>query len=963
MTRWRGFISVVDEARLIAALGGLYVVLAAGRALQVTAVGGPLGEAVSNVVLVGIPGLLILYGGYRLPDTDLHPDTYPRVLSWSLGGFGLLLSVVGLRIVSPGVTIDEPLWSAVLATALGTVAGLAIGMNQARAFSRAREAEQHNRELRRYETLIEETTDVNAILDPDATFQYLTPSTEHVLGYAPDDLVGEQVFEYVHPEDRQEVTERFAKTLERGRSGPLEFRFRHDDGSWVVLEGSGRNLLDDPAIEGIVAYTYDVTERKELEDNLRRERDLRERIVETSPIGIVVVDSDGRISFANEHAAEMLEFSKDELTNLRYDESMFGASAADGSPAEEEIFQPVRSSGEPVYNAERRVTRSDGRRIWLSVNAAPLGDMSGDTTGVVFAFEDVTERKRYQNRLVSINELSRSLTDAETRETVGDLAVETARDTLSVPAIAIAYYDEETGRLWYASRTEAVTELVGDGPLFESDRSLPWQVFVDQTRAVHSDLLEQADVSESETPLRSAVVLPLGEHGVFVCGATVADAFSDTDVALARMLVENTRSALDRVNRERTLRERKNRLEEQYAALERVQRVNETIRGITKDLIESSTSEEIVQAVCDRLASADVYRFAWIGTHDPVTDEVTPEAWGGVEDGYLETVTVRAGVGEDGGGPTGEAMRARETQVRNNLAADPPFEPWRQAAIDREYQACIAVPLVYEDVAYGVLTLYADRTGVFDGMEEAVLTELGETVGYALNALERKQALISDQSVELEFQLRRAKPPLFRFAAEHDCEFEFETVVQRADGLPGIFFTVRGVSPDEVLAFGESAPDIEELTLVSERNAEALFETRLRDSAFFSTLLDHGAMPRTLTAMGDEGYAVIRVPRSSDVRTFVDLFGAQYEDVDLVARREVDDGITTQQEFEAEVRSRLTDRQEEILATAYVSGFFDWPREMSAKDLAEMLGVSQPTVSRHIRASERKLFGLVFSDE
>ncbi|WP_227377395.1 PAS domain S-box protein [Haladaptatus halobius] len=82
------------------------------------------------------------------------------------------------------------LWTLALATGIGAVGGLAIGTNEARAITQAYEAERRNRELTRYETLIEEATDVNAILDPDGTLRYLTPSVEHVLGYAPDELVG-----------------------------------------------------------------------------------------------------------------------------------------------------------------------------------------------------------------------------------------------------------------------------------------------------------------------------------------------------------------------------------------------------------------------------------------------------------------------------------------------------------------------------------------------------------------------------------------------------------------------------------------------------------------------------------------------------------------------------------------------------------------------------------------------------
>ena len=1097
MSRWQRFISTIGAPRLISALGGLYVILAAVQASLHAVTGDPIGELLVDFILFTVPGVVLLYGGYWLPRTDLHADVYPRVAGWCLGGFGLMLAVVGLLVLNPGGSVDRPLRAAVLATALGSVGGLGVGLNEARAFSRAREVEQHRDELRQerdlrerivetspigivvvdadgsissanqyaaellgvsedeltelgydepmfeatgpdgtpvedemfqqvlstgepiynverqitradgqriwlsvngaplhdpaddatgvifaleditetkayerdleqYKTVAETASDVIVTIDDRSRIQSVNPAVEDIFGYQPDELVGEPLTTLM-PESlraqHRDALQEYLQTGERTLDWEyLELPGMHKAGHEVPLAVSFSEFErdGDQFFTGIIR---DNTERKQLENDLRQERDLRERIFETSPTGILVVDTNGAISFVNEYAAELLGVSKEQISDFEPLLSTVEVITPEGTQAEGDIYRQILSTGDPVYDMERQITHPDGQQRWISVNGAPLRDPSDEMTAVVLTLDDITERKQYQDRLISLNELSQDLTDAETKQVVSDLVVKTALDMSPLPLIAIALYDEEHGQLRRTAQSSAVAELVGDDPLFKPEQDLPWQVFSDQSQIVYDDLPEQADIAESETPLRSTIIFPLGKYGVFIGGATTTNALSNIDISLAQMLVANTRSALDRVDREQMVREQRDTLVERTASLERVRRINSTIRGITTDLIQASTREGIVQAVCDRLANAEAYQFAWIGTHDTVTDEMTPEVWAGAEQGYLETVTVTADESVHGHEPTGQAARTRETHVQNELAADPPFEPWQQAALDLGYQASIAVPLVYQDTLYGVLTLYADQPDVFNQMEEAVLTELGGTIGFALNALERKRALVSEESVELEFQLRKGDPPLFRFAAEHDCDFVFENIVQRADGPPGIFFTIRGVPPDEVLAFGEDSPEIEEMTLVSDREDGALFEARLRDSAFFSALLDRGAMPQTLTATGDEGYAVIRVPRTSNIRAFVELFEAQYEDVELVGRREVDEPIKTQQEFEAEFRTQLTERQEEILQTAYVSGFFESPRATTAQELAEMLDVSQPTVSRHIRAGEQKLFRLMFDEE
>jgi len=969
---WSRLVTTVGAARTIGAVGGLYILLAVSLAVMEPSAGRSLEGAILWVVLPATPGALLLYGGYRLTTADLQPAVYPRIVAWTAGGWAVMLTVVGLVHLNPAGGLDRPVFSLLLATGLGSVAGLANGANEARAISRAAEAQQRRDEVREERDLrqrIVATSPVGIlVVDADGQIASANDHAVEVLGYTEAELTDfqhdEPIFQTTGPNSESVDDDLFTRVVStRSPVYDAERQVTRADGQRIWLSVNAAPFSAPTGETTSVVFAFeDITDRKELEADLRRERDLRERVFETSPTGIVVVDAAGSVLFINEYASELIGLQDGEVDDLETIFASITVRAPDGTAVEGRVWEEILASGVPIYDVERRIVRPDGASQWISVNGAPLRNSDDGTTGVVFTLEDITDRKQYQDRLISLNELSKDLTDAETERAVSDLVVETASDILPIPQIAIALYDEDSGGLQYTARTAAVQDLDGDTPLFRGEQGLPWQVFSTQSPAVHENLLESGEVAEDDTPLRCAMLFPLGEHGVFVGGATAPGAFTDIDVSVAQMLVAHTRSALDRVTREQTVREQRDTLAERAAALERVQRINRTIRGITTDLIQASTRNEVVQSVCDRLAEAETYRVAWIGSHDAVTDEVTPEAWAGVDDGILETLAVTADEAATGEPPTGNAIRTRETEVRNSLAAEPPFASWEQAALDRGYQATIAVPLIYQDALYGVLTLYADESDVFNQMEEAVLTELGETIGYALNALERKRALVSDQSVELEFRVRNGDPPLFRLAAEHDATFEFENIVQRTGGVPGIFFTIRGVPAEEVLAFGENCPEIEELVLVSDRDDESLLEARLSDSTFFSALLDRGAMPQTLAATGEEGTAVIRVPQTSNIRSFVELFERRYATVDLVGRREIDEPIKTQQEFEAEFRTQLTDRQEEILNTAYTVGFFESPRETTAQELAEMLGVSQPTVSRHIRAGERKLFGLLFDE-
>jgi PAS domain S-box-containing protein len=135
---------------------------------------------------------------------------------------------------------------------------------------RADEALRQNEE--RFRSLVQNASDVITILDADGTIRYDSPAIERVLGYEQEERVGKPTFEYVHPGDVERVRGHFARPLQQpGVRPPLEFRIRHKDGSWRDVEVTRANLLDDPAVRGVVVNSRDVTERKRLAEQLQHQ--------------------------------------------------------------------------------------------------------------------------------------------------------------------------------------------------------------------------------------------------------------------------------------------------------------------------------------------------------------------------------------------------------------------------------------------------------------------------------------------------------------------------------------------------------------------------------------------------------------------------------------------------------------------------------------------------------------------
>jgi len=133
-----------------------------------------------------------------------------------------------------------------------------------------RDVTEHRRRERRFQALVEESNDIISIVDEEGRYQYQSPSVERILGYDPAETLGDKVWEYIHPKDRKETFDQFEKWVINSERAPkgVEYRAQHADGSWRWMEAHGNSQLDNPAVEGYVFNSRDITEQKERRQQL-----------------------------------------------------------------------------------------------------------------------------------------------------------------------------------------------------------------------------------------------------------------------------------------------------------------------------------------------------------------------------------------------------------------------------------------------------------------------------------------------------------------------------------------------------------------------------------------------------------------------------------------------------------------------------------------------------------------------
>jgi diguanylate cyclase (GGDEF)-like protein/PAS domain S-box-containing protein len=137
----------------------------------------------------------------------------------------------------------------------------------------------------RFRALVQNSSHMVIVLDASGGITYASPAFRRMLGYREEARVGQNVFELVHPDDVQGVRSRFGEHLAGlSQSASFEFRFLAADGSWRHIEALANNLLDDPAVGGVVFNCRDVTERKRAEGQLAGQASVLDLIARDAPM-------------------------------------------------------------------------------------------------------------------------------------------------------------------------------------------------------------------------------------------------------------------------------------------------------------------------------------------------------------------------------------------------------------------------------------------------------------------------------------------------------------------------------------------------------------------------------------------------------------------------------------------------------------------------------------------------------
>jgi len=711
---------------------------------------------------------------------------------------------------------------------------------------------------------------------------------------------------------------------------------------------------------------------------VRRELRRSERILETLEDGVYTVDEAFVITSINDAITELAGYDREELVGshasmLAGDETLSMAS---------EIIQQLRDDDSNVGLLRSSVTTADGESLPIETrfSTVEFADGSRERVGLI---RDATDQRRHERELRTLNRSARELLEAESRTEVCETIVDVA--TSICPAATVVGYllDADSSRLKPAGAS-------GGDPGPRGPGTDAWEAFATGYRVADGDAdapderpdppatdpsgdVTDEDVTDGAAEPVGHVIDPdpdgdesgpertlyasLEGHGLLTVTFPAGEVGSNAAESI-ELLAANAAAALGRVEREAELSRRGDALEERSRRLERLSEFNDLLRRINAALVDAGTLTAVATAVCNHLADADGVALAWLG-ETYRGGSLTPVARAGDPDGYLDDVVGDADSPSSAGPaaePTLRALASGEPVTVADVSGNLRGSPWRERALVRGYQSVASVPLAYNGLEYGVLSVYADRPGAFDGVLGDLLAELGDTIANAINGIEVKRSLRGESLVELDLRVADPDALLVRAAAALDAPVRVDGGVAGGEDRSVVYLE----SESDPVSLPEAVLAVEEVRSVGDGD-DPRAEVTVTDPTLVDRLTDYGASLDTVRADADGLDATVRLPRSADVRGLIEALEERYRAVELRARRERaadadGSGLSTALE------ERLTDRQREAVRTAYLSGYFEWPRASTGEEVAAALGITQPTFNRHLRTTERTLFSLLFDE-
>ncbi|QZY00937.1 hybrid sensor histidine kinase/response regulator [Halobaculum rubrum] len=621
------------------------------------------------------------------------------------------------------------------------------------------EASQSRRMLtertRRLETLIGNLPGIvyRCCNEPTWPMETVDGEVEVLTGYTAAELESDRVewgSEVIHPDDREAMWDAVQEGLAADGAFEVTYRIRTRDGEMKWMWERGRGVYaDDGSVEALEGFITDITDRKEREDRLTQTTARLEALFEESPDMIDIHDAEGNVLDANPQFFAETGYTEEAVTSMK----VWDIDRTLDPTTVREIWEDMEVGDRREFEGE--YTRRDGSTFPVTVHTRRL-DLSGADRFLVSS-RDVSDRERRDRKLEQLRERSRALNYTRTVAETADLATDAADEIIGAELSSVHLLNDAGDRLEPTSVADSVEAAFDEIPTYDRSAApgtrahFAWEAFrADGPTHVRS--VSDTDRIAEETPAESVLFHPIGDYGLFIISSTNADAFTETDVLLVEILANYLEAAFDRVAREKTLRERQDRLELLHEA--------------TQDLIRADSRQAIADRIVEAAEGILGFSVTVVRFFDADSGELAPVA---ESDAVADVIPERQPFTADSGSLNWASFEADEVRVYDDIEAD-------TGAVDTGtgLRSLMLLPLG----THGTVSVGETAPDAFDSTDEflaRILTTAAET---ALDEHERERRLRESRD-----ELRRQNERLEEFVSvvSHDLRNPLNVATGRLD--------------------------------------------------------------------------------------------------------------------------------------------------------------------------------------
>jgi len=405
---------------------------------------------------------------------------------------------------------------------------------------------------KRYRCLIEKEKDIIYTLDVEGNVTFASPAVETILGYQPEEVIGKNFMVLIPEEWHEKTGVDFNNLLKTGEI-TAETVLLDKNGKPHFVEYSSTVIKEGGKVVGARGIVRDITERKRAEEALRRSEEqarhlleFQSKVIDTAVAWIDLLDAEGNVTLWNRAAELISGYSREEVTGHKgiwewlYPDPEYRA----------RIFAQAKKiieKGERVENFETTIRCKDGALKTISWYSNNILDQKGKLAGSIAVGIDITERKRFEESLSTLNTYSRNLNRAESVEGIYRLTLDAMEKTLGFEHASFMVVDK--GMLYvvdqrgfpdsHASLKLPLNGTKGGVTVKAAKTGRP--VLVPDTRK------ERAYV-EGAPGMRSELAVPIKTGhkllGVLNVESKTLDAFDEKDQRLLEILASHAATAM-----------------------------------------------------------------------------------------------------------------------------------------------------------------------------------------------------------------------------------------------------------------------------------------------------------------------------------------------------------------------------------------------------------------------------------